>query len=152
MNMMRPLPLYLFLCLLTAAACHKGNTAHRPPTLYGQWRWVESDWTFGPGGGVVHPGDSTVLLQLNSNNSYSVLINGQTAVSDTDTFVYNPNCQEPVCDTFMIFYGPQSNAGFNQFSIWGGYELHIRYDTLSLAANSLNPAGASTTLKFIAYP
>ncbi len=152
---MKPLPLYLFLCFLTAADCHKGNATHRPPNLYGQWRWVETDWTFGAGSGVVHPAlfDSTVLLQLNSNDSYSVLINGKTTVSDTDIFVYNPDCTEPVCDTFMTFYGPQSYGNVNQFAVLGVYVLHIRYDTLIMNSDDPpNPGGTSTTLKFIAYP
>ena len=150
--MMKPLPLYLFLCVLIAAACHKGNTMHRPPTLYGQWKWVETDWTFGIGTGIIRPGDSTVVLQLNSNASYSLLFNGKTAVSDSDAFVYNPNCQAPVCDTFMTFYAPQPDPNTSQFSVEGGYVVHIRYDTLSLATDALNPAGASSTLKFTPYP
>ena len=94
-----------------------------------------------------------MLLQLNSNDSYSVLINGKTTVSDTDIFVYNANCQGPVCDSGMTFYGPQSYGNFDQFAVLGVYVLHIRHDSLIMNSDDPpNPGGTSTTLKFIAYP
>lgn len=149
---MRPLTLYLFLCLLAVtAACHKTNS-HRLPTLYGQWKWVETDWVFGAGSGIVHPGDSTVLLQLDSNsNNFSILINGKSRFANT--YQINIDCPAGGCDTTVTFNGQDPSSSFNDFAVSGKYLLNFSHDTLILPSDGpINYAPSFYTLKFVAYP
>ena len=127
--------------------------AHRPPTLIGQWRWVRLDFIFTISDHVYAPGgDSTVILQLNSDSTYAILVNGKTGYSNSfglTTYAYPAGI-----DTQLTINNPVSYSFFsnNSFPLSGGQELLISQDTLRLTQYSGNPAGTGTIFSFIPYP
>jgi|HubBroStandDraft_1064217.scaffolds.fasta_scaffold226544_1 hypothetical protein len=145
-------PLYLCFFVSLIAACHKSNSARRVPGLYGQWRWVGTQWFFGPGGGFLYPGiASTTLLLLDSNSTYSILLNNKPQV--TDTFRFSSNCPAVDCDSALTFaYSTQSSSSDADLPLKGSYLLSIHDDTLYLSQSQANPAGTAQIYSFLPYP
>jgi hypothetical protein len=153
---MKPFPLTLLVALLATAACHKtSTTAHRPPTLYGQWKYVMLSTKLGLDVTTTYPGhDSTILLQLDSTGAYVLTVNGTVYL--TDTFSLSVNClPAPPCDSMFFLHAPPVNGTqYPIFPIGKPLEqLSIANDTMCLSWDSGDgPAGPTITSKFVPYP
>jgi len=135
---------------LVSGECSKQAPIHRSPTLYGQWKWVELDWTFGPGTGITYPGpDSTVILQLDSS-TYSILVNGQ--IRQTGACLLSTSAFGGNTDSTLDVSDPGNYSFARGWVISGNQQLLIQNDILSLTQYSLNPAGTATVFKFTPYP
>jgi hypothetical protein len=145
-----------FFCFLVIAcvtcSCHKTETAapvaHRPPDLIGAWQWVETYWAFQTRSGTTYPGkDSTVILTLAADSSYTIAVNGGTSVANTwqlDTMMTASRI-----DTLLDFNNPGYYAFAAGSQLYGYQALTIASDTMSLF--STTPDGFSQ-LKFVPYP
>lgn len=150
--MKKPLPLYLFLCLTAfsvLSACHKSN-AHIDG-LYGQWKWVRTDWTQGPAKGTAYPPAlSKTVLRLNTNGTFSITQNGSTLAANT--YSISTGCPNGNCDTIAAFknqYAKDATQGY--YWVVGNYILSLQSDTLVLTYDGpWNPGGGTSTQYFAA--
>jgi len=151
---MSRLSLCLALLLMISASCHKtSSVAHRPPTLIGQWKWVQLGTIFTLFYQVIAQGrDSTVILTLNPDSSYSILVNGKTGYSNT--FGLNFFTSGAVIDSSLTINNPvaYSFIANKDIPLSGGQIMTISQDTMTLTQFSGNPAGTATVFKFIPYP
>jgi hypothetical protein len=142
--------LFLLSLLLVSGECSKQAPAHRPPTLYGQWKWVELDWSVGPGGGIIRPPSaSTVILQIDSS-TYSILVNGQTG--QTGACLLSTAAVAGNTDSTLDFSNPGNYSFAGGWAINGDQQLLIQNDTLSLTQIGSNPGGTASVFQFIPYP
>ena len=145
------LQLYLFLCLAVLAGlsgCHK-STAN-VDGLYGRWLWVKTDWTFTVSSGTAYPPAlTTVILQLNSNGTFSITKNGAT-VADS-AYQVNKNCPNGICDTLLTFQNQYAqNGAQGYYWVVGNYLASFHDNMLILAFDGpFTPAGASSIQYFV---
>ena len=149
--MQKPLPLYLFLCLVASpglSGCHKNN-AHIDG-LYGQWRWVKTDWTQGPAKGTAYPPVlTTVLLQLNADGTFSITQNGKKLAANT--FHVSTGCPNGNCDTIATFQNQYTQDATQ------GYYWVLGNDLVSLQNGDLiltfdgpwNPGGSGSVQYYV---
>lgn len=148
--MKTPLPLYLFLFLAGLpglTGCHKSN-AHIDG-LNGQWLWVRTDWTFTVNSGTAYPPPlTTVVLQLNTNGTFSITKNGTKEASST--YELNTSCPNGNCDTVATFQNQYAqNATQGYYWTVGNYVVTLHNNTLVLTFDGpYTPAGASSVQYF----
>jgi hypothetical protein len=143
-NAMRPLSFLLVVTALVAASCHKAGSS---PSIPGQWKWVESDWTVGVGSGKAYPGpDTTILLQFLPDHGYEVLLNGQILSPNSYVLQYG-------ADSLLTFNGQLLSSSPAEFGLAGRYiySPSTTSDTITLVSDGplYSPAGAFTTMKFV---
>jgi hypothetical protein len=151
-NRVKSLLLFLLSLLLVSGECSKQANTHRPPILYGQWKWVELDWSFGPGTGIIYPGqDSTFILTFDSSGStYSIQVNGRT--TSTGTYLPDIALSGNSADSTLDFINSSDYSFAGAWAINGSQRLLIQNDTLSLTQVGSNPGGTASVFKFIPYP
>jgi hypothetical protein len=146
--MKKTLPL-LFICCLIAAACHKNNST-KIDGLYGQWRWVRTDYTFLQTSGTAYPPAlSNTVLQLNDNFTFSITQDGKQLADST--YGLNVTCPNGQCDTIATFQNAYSeNAAQGYYWLLGNYQVSLRNDSLVLTfAGPWNPGGGGSTQWFV---
>lgn len=79
---MRNLP-GLCILLITMAACHKSSGGGSDSGLYKDWLFTKEIVSGGGSTTFYPPADSTVILHLHSDNSYSLSVKGHTTSSGT---------------------------------------------------------------------
>ena len=146
---MKLVSVILLLSAFTIMACHKTN--HRVNGIYGQWKWVQTNWTFATSSGTTYPGpDTTYVLQLNADSTFSIQLNGK--VRTAEELQLKINCQSGICDSTLLFNVP-SPPYVDAYFVSGTCFASIRHDTLTLLnTGSQTPAGSSTEYLFIPYP
>lgn len=147
---MKALSYSAILLLLTLSACHKSNTS-KPYT--GNWQLLQKNWTYGYGIGASAPSnDSTVLLQLYSNNIYVSRLNNQlisqgsysitTEASDLKKQVLQLNNFQTT-GLFALSTLIQVGTNGQVITKYNGFEMNISNDTLTLTS-ALTPLGYSS--------
>jgi hypothetical protein len=114
----------LFILLFTSAACHKSNV-NAP---YGSWRYIKLVQSGATPVTFPSPPDTTVVLNLGHDNSYSVTINGNAWSSGS--FRAEPATSESRYPR-LSFSKPQ-NYGYG---IYDDMIFALRGDTLTLTVN-----------------
>ncbi len=152
---MKPLFYCTTIFLIIFSACHKTGSNRNVDR---SWQLVEENWTVGPSPLMTAEpsGDSSVLLTLNANNTYSTELNGkvvaQGSFSITTDTSYN-NAKVLQLNNFVTtgIFGltTQTEVGANGqvLSVFDGLFMTLTSDTLTLAgAPTLD---GSTAYKFV---
>jgi hypothetical protein len=143
---MKTLSFWLVVAVVAGAGCHKSG-AGSGSVAPAMWGWVESDWNFGAGSGVSHPGpDTSIVITMEQNNQYAVSLNGKVISSGSYTSQFGT-------DSTITFSGNLAATSEAAFGLGGRYifSTSATSDTITLASDPtlITPAGASTTMKFV---
>ena len=142
-------PLGIVVLLIGLAACQKTNSP-AIAGVYGQWKWVRTDWTFTTQAGTARPDAfSTTVLNVEKDQRFTLSQNGQQLADST--IAWSQDCPNGVCDTLLTFNNttPQS-AKQSYYWPTGKYAVTLRHDSLVLTyAGLITPAGASSVMYFI---
>lgn len=144
------LTLSLTVLLTGLLACHKNNT-HTNLGIYGQWKWVRTDWTFSVSSNTVYADPLiATTLDINKNGTFIIAQNGRQLADST--YSSAQPCVNNTCDTLLTFHNTYSeNASQNYYWLAGDYVATLRHDTLVLTfAGLFTPAGSGSTQYYIA--
>lgn len=136
---------------ITLFACNKSSSiVSSDIKTAGAWQLVQKNWFLGGGSGVLTPSkDSSVLLILNTNNTYISQLNGKTisawSYSITKDTSYN-NAQVlqlnnfKTTGIFSLFTVEELGTNNQILSVFNGLFMNISNDTLTLSSAS-TPGG-----------
>ena len=126
---MKPAWITIFLITLS---CNKTETAGK--AIYGNWKWIKTYWSIGPGPVYSANPDSIVYLSFSPQGSYSFKVNDKIRQQGSFTIQSINSDQVLVLDSSL-------NAGQLHLDLKITYS--ISGDTLSLADFYTNPGGTS---------
>ena len=152
---MKSFVLALLIALAAFPSCHKSVSGISGASYNGDWRLVNKFSTIGSIGWVRAPGpDSSVILALNNNNTYTTRLNykivseGSYSVT-VDSAFYNRqllqfNNFKPT-GIFALFAVGQVGVNGQLLSVFDGMFMNISHDSLTLSG-ALTPGGSVSYL------
>ena len=129
--------------LITLAGCHKSRSSGSDSRLYRNWLFTKETIAGGTTNTFYPPADSTVILHLNSDNSYLLSVRGHTTSSGT--FQVKPAGPGGSPGPELIF-SQQSGGPF-----FGDERYTLDGNSLMLSSALLNP-GLHWTFYYEAIP